>query len=208
MRDDIIALQAVERAGSLEFELTTVPPTRVRLRWSVVADGVARRVVAWELLLGMLAPGAELSNPCPRCGRPHGPVRTTDAAARPAVAYAGGIAVAAVADAGPGTFAIDAELETDPVRDVAGLDGVLGARMNVHLRDWVRAEAALKADGRGLRVDPGVVAVDAVTRTEWRAVVPGGAPVAGWDLDRVPGVVVSAAISGAEAGAPGDPAKP
>ncbi|MGA7147313.1 MAG: chemotaxis protein CheY [Microbacterium sp.] len=162
--------------------------------------------MAWSLLREMLAPGAELSNPCARCGGPHGPVQTTDAAARPAVAYAGTIALSAVAGAGPGSFAIDAEPETDPVRDIVGLAGTLGARADVRLRDWVRVEAALKADGRGLRVDPGGVAVDAVTDVRWRAVVPGGSPVNGWDLSGIPGVMVSAAISAAEEEAPCHPA--
>ena len=80
--------------------------------------------------------------------------------------------------AGPGTFAIDAELETDPVRDAAGLNGILGARSGVRVRDWVRVEAALKADGRGLRVDPG----SSRHRTSGRPRLAGGR--AGWTRDR------------------------
>lgn len=193
-------------SGRLECELPTTPPTRVRLAWRVVASGEARRDVAWDLLRGMLAPGSGLSNPCARCGGPHGPVRTTDASARPAVAYAGRVAVVAVADAGTGAFAIDAEAETDPVRDSAGLGGVLGRRQGVRLRDWVRTEAALKADGRGLRVDPGAVAIVAVGPTAWTAVVPDRPPLEGWDLDGPPGILVSAAVTAAAEAAPADPA--
>lgn len=184
--------------------MTPAPRPRVRLTWATVPAGTPRREVAWSLLRGMLAPGAVLSNPCPRCGGPHGPVRSTDASARPAVAYAGDTAIAAVADAGPGRFAIDAEPEVDAARDAAGLDGVLGSRSGVQLRDWVRVEAALKADGRGLRVDPALVGVTARGGTEWCADVPDGDPVAGWDLDGPPGIVLSAALSGAaQAGAAG-----
>jgi 4'-phosphopantetheinyl transferase len=198
----------VPDAGRIERELATTPPTRLQLAWKVVPSGAARRDVAWDLLREMLAPGAELSNPCARCGGPHGPVRTTDASARPAVAYASGVAVAAVASRGSGTFAIDAEVETEPVRDAAGLNGILGARSGVRLRDWVRVEAALKADGRGLRVDPGTVAVVPVGGQGWQAVVPGGPMIAGWDVDGPPGLVISAAFSEASEAARVDPATP
>lgn len=200
--------RAVPDAGRIERELATTPPTRLQLAWKVVPSGAARRDVAWDLLREMLAPGAELSNPCARCGGPHGPVRTTDASARPAVAYASGVAVAAVASRGSGTFAIDAEVETEPVRDAAGLNGILGARSGVRLRDWVRVEAALKADGRGLRVDPGTVAVVPVGGQGWQAVVAGGPMIAGWDVDGPPGLVISAAFSEASEAARVDPATP
>ena len=200
--------RALPDSGRIERELATAPPTRLQLAWKVVPRGAARRHVAWDLLRDMLAPGAELSNPCARCGGPHGPVRTTDASARPAVAYASGVAVAAVASRGSGTFAIDAEVETDPVRDAAGLNGILGTRSGVRLRDWVRVEAALKADGRGIRVDPGTVAVAPVGGQGWQAVVPGGPVIAGWDVDGPPGLVISAAFTVASEAARVDPATP
>lgn len=195
-----------DRLQPLEYVLPTVPPTRVRLAWRVVPRGMSRREIAWELLRAMLTPGTELVNPCPRCGGPHGPVRTSDASARPAVAYARDIAVAAVADAGRGAFAIDAEVESDRVRDVVGLEGVLGGHRGVLLRDWVRTEASLKADGRGLEVEPGQVTITLVRSAHWRAAVPDGRPVSGWDLDGPPGVLVSAAVSGGAAAAGAHPA--
>ena len=198
--------RALPDSGRIERELATAPATRLQLAWKVVPSGAARRDVAWDLLREMLAPGAELSNPCARCGGPHGPVRTTDASARPAVAYASGVAVAAVASRGSGTFAIDAEVETDLVRDAAGLNGILGTRSGVRLRDWVRVEAALKADGRGIRVDPGTVAVAPVGGQGWQAVVPGGPVIAGWDVDGPPGLVISAAFTEASGAARVDPA--
>jgi len=198
--------RALPDSGRIERELATAPATRLQLAWKVVPSGAARRDVAWDLLREMLAPGAELSNPCARCGGPHGPVRTTDASARPAVAYASGVAVAAVASRGSGKFAIDAEVETDLVRDAAGLNGILGTRSGVRLRDWVRVEAALKADGRGIRVDPGTVAVAPVGGQGWQAVVPGGPVIAGWDVDGPPGLVISAAFTEASGAARVDPA--
>ena len=198
--------RAVPHTGRIELEFPTTLPTRLQLAWRAVPSGNARRDVAWDLLRGMLAPDAELSNPCARCGGPHGPVRTTDASARPAVAYASGVAVAAVASRGPGTFAIDVELETDPVRDAAGLNGILGARSGVRVRDWVRVEAALKADGRGLRVDPGSVAITPVGGLGWQAVVPDGPVITGWDVDGISGLVICAAFSEASEAARVDPA--
>ncbi len=188
----------------LVFDVPLVPPVRVRLAWRAVPRGAPRRETAWDLLRELLPGEAELINPCARCGGPHGPVRVSDASARPAIAYAGGIAVAAVADAGRGGFAIDAEVEAAPARDSAGLEGVLGSGRQVRLRDWVRTEAALKADGRGLQVDPADVTVIAVDGEQWHAVVPGGDPVRGWDLESPAGLLISAAFSGAAGAARAD----
>lgn len=190
----------------LVYSLPTAPPTTVRLAWRSVPPGALRRDAAWELLRRLLAPGSEITNTCARCGGPHGPVRTSDASTRPAIAYAGDVAVVAVAGAGPGSFALDAEVQHDPVRDAAGLDGVLGGLAAPHLREWVRVEAALKADGRGLRVDPGDVAVVPVGVGEWRATVPGGGEVMGWDLNGPPHLLISVAFSAGGEEARDDPA--
>ena len=56
--------------------------------------------MAWDLLRVLLAregwPDAVLSNPCARCGGPHGAVQVSGAPWRAAVSYAGGAAVAAI----------------------------------------------------------------------------------------------------------------
>lgn len=202
MSDGHLTVRALpDRPQALEFSVPLVRPTRIRLAWSPVPADEPRRATAWRLLRELLPSGVGLVNPCSRCGGPHGPVRATDASARLAVAYADGVAVVAVADAGHGGFAIDAEAEVGSARDAAGFDGVLGGRDDVRLRDWVRVEAALKADGRGLRIDPGAVAVTPVDAVEWHARVPGGAPVRGWDLANPAGLLISAGFSGAAGGA-------
>jgi 4'-phosphopantetheinyl transferase len=172
----------------------TGAPTSLRLAWARVPDGGARRSVAWALI-GDLVPGAVLSNPCARCGGDHGPVRIAGAEFEASVAYAGDHAVVAtVSRAEASAVGIDAELVDDPQRDAAGLAGVLGDRP-ADVRAWTRVEAALKAAGRGLRIDPALVDVVG-SAASWTARLPGRAgDLAGVDLDGPRGVVLSAAFA-------------
>lgn len=117
------------------------------------------------LLAGLvepLAPPASrwqvTTGPCQHCGQPHGPVTVLGAAVEVSVSYSEGIVVAAAAaSAEVGRLGVDVEVDRpDPVRDVH-LRGLLGDSPEPALRRWCRVEAVLKADGRGLRVDPGAV---------------------------------------------------
>ncbi|WP_254058254.1 4'-phosphopantetheinyl transferase family protein [Clavibacter michiganensis] len=96
---------------------------------------------------------------CASCGGAHGrPVlggsRALDAL-HASVAHAGGLVVVAVSPDGP--IGIDAEPR--------GREAPLGTT----LAEWVRVEAVLKTDGRGLLVDPSLVRVegDATGMTAW-----------------------------------------
>lgn len=196
-----------------------------------VMQRAARRQAAWGLLRGLLAGAGHedpvLSNPCPRCGGPHGPVLLAEADGTPlpwlaGVAYAGGYAVAAVHPRGAGAgavtaFAIDAEPLVDAVRDAAG--GAPGGILR-----WVRTEAVLKARARGLRIDPADVEIAEAQTADvdladlapgwWRARVAGaparfvGAEPSGALVP--PGILVSVALSRdpAAAAASGRPAMP
>jgi len=181
-----------------------VNPAGVQLAWAAVPPDEPRRETAWRLLRSLLPAGAELSNPCPRCGRPHGPVRVSGADALASVSYAGTIAVVGVADTALfQAFGIDAEAEYDGNRDAAGFGGILGPG-RASLREWTRVEAALKADGRGLRVDPASVVVGERGAEDsagygWDAVVPDGATFAGWDASVPAGILVSVAVRPREA---------
>lgn len=172
----------------------------LRLAWArVPAARPDRRTVAWALLRGLLAdagsPHAVLTNPCPRCGGPHGPVRVNDERWFAAVTYAGASAIVGIHPrAGAAGFALDAEPLHDSVREAAG--GVAGG-----LRRWVRVEAALKATGLGLRVDPASVHVAARDDgTDWSAAVPDAArqsvvTARGQDLScGPPGILLCAAL--------------
>lgn len=169
----------------------------VRLAWAPVPPGTPRRETAWATLRSLLPDGVELTQVCSRCGGPHGPIAVAGAPARVSVAYAGVFAIVAVADERVvSALGIDAELEVDPVRDAAGLAGVLGPGSSPSVRAWTRVEAALKADGRGLRVDPARVRVDG-DGEGWSAHVDGGGVFAGWDATGPDGVLVSVAVRAA-----------
>jgi 4'-phosphopantetheinyl transferase len=160
-----------------------------------VPAAVPRRDVAWALLREMLPAGAQLHNPCARCSGQHGAVVVEDAPFAVSVSYAGGLAVAAVVPLGGGVTAIgvDAEPDLDPRRDAVGLRGVLGGDRDVAVREWTRVEAALKADGRALQVDPAGVQVVG-TPDSWTARVPGSGEFNGWDAAAPPGVTISVAV--------------
>lgn len=124
---------------------------------------------------------------CPDCGAPHGRpvVMGPDAAKtiRVSLAYAGTAIVAAVSV--ESAIGVDAELRStgttpdaarrdaarrEAVRSISGTDS---DSVDPLIR-WTRIEAVLKADGRGLRVDPSAVAFIADT-DRLRATVAGGA---------------------------------
>ncbi|GAB3584036.1 hypothetical protein GCM10027406_29730 [Leifsonia lichenia] len=87
---------------------------------------------------------------CPDCGGEHGRpvVMAPDAATavRVSLAHAGGVTVAAALVGG--SVGVDAEPRTPRTQ---------AQRTEDELRQWTRIEAVLKADGRGLRVDPAAV---------------------------------------------------
>ena len=103
------------------------------------------------------------------------------------VSYAAGWAVVAV-DAAGRHIGVDAV-----AADAGGLERVLPAGHGA--REWARIEAVLKADGRGVTVDPSRVHLDHgnACGADWTARVDDGTPVAGWDVPGPPGVRVSVA---------------
>lgn len=94
------------------------------------------------------------TGPCPHCGGAHGPVVVHGDLARASVAYAPGLVVAAVGSV--------ARLGVDVVDGRPGprwddLGRLLRVAPGLAGRRWAQVEAVLKADGRGLRVDPAEV---------------------------------------------------
>lgn len=169
-----------------------------RIAWREVPASADRREVSRALLTELAGEPLELVQRCARCGAEHhGALRVAGPGPQVSVAYAVSrtgaptLAVAAVA-VGGAAIGVDAEYAVDAVRDAAGVGALLGPAGG-GIRGWVRVEAALKADGRGLGVDPADVRVRALGR-RWRAHVPGRAlPVRGRDVAAPPGVLISVA---------------
>jgi len=100
------------------------------------------------------------SRPCPRCGVRHSGVEVTGVPVVAGVSYAPGLVVAAVAPRRRvGRLGIDVELDASDATRSRDLQRLLGPSRVPPLRRWTRIEAILKADGRGLLVDPADVAV-------------------------------------------------
>ncbi len=147
---------AGERRGTALGLLTAAEASRFAV------DPTPERFLAGRMLLRELA--AELTGlplesitvtaACPDCGREHGRPRADGVFV--SLSHAGEFVIAAARTAAP--VGVDAErrdvgLAADrlaAIRLVAGGDGV---------EHWTRVEAVLKADGRGLRVDPAAVRI-------------------------------------------------
>ena len=93
---------------------------------------------------------------CPDCGGSHGrpEVHGRDDL-HVSLARTPGFVVAGISSAGP--IGIDAELVAGSPERAPAVGALTGIQS---LRHWTRVEAVLKADGRGLRVDPALVQVD------------------------------------------------
>lgn len=160
-------------------------PGGVRVAWRAVPPGADRRAVSRSLLTELL-PGARVSARCARCGGDHGRVRVSGVDATASVSYANGWAVVAVRR-GDDRVGIDAV-----AADATGLERVLP---EADAQAWARVEAALKADGRGLAVDPGRVRITERGRGEWDWTIDATAASVGFDVEGPPGVVVSVAVA-------------
>ncbi|MDJ1114891.1 hypothetical protein [Microbacterium dauci] len=161
------------------------------LAWCEV-DGDRRatsRALLNEVLEALGAADATVVTRCDHCGSSdHGRPRTADGAHVVSVAYAADLAVVAAAPAST-VRAIGVDAEAGPDRQMPDLAGLFAPRHPPTLREWTRIEATLKADGRGLRVEPREVRLDGMTAT-----VPDGPIVELFDVEAIENVVVSLAI--------------
>jgi len=119
-------------------------------------------------LLGELQPGVvpQLdATTCPHCSGPHGPVSVEGPAVVVGLAHADGLVVAAVATTSRVTaLGLDAERDAVGAAErLADLVKLIGGSPATALRRWTQIEAVLKADGRGLRVPPEQVRIEAET---------------------------------------------
>lgn len=135
--------------------LSTMPPDRQRA--FTTARALLRRVVGARL--GLPPSEVSLAARCDRCAGPHGPVTVVGHDLEVSVSRPGPLVAVAVGSGG--RLGVDVE-EVDRVAR-APLGRVLpvaGASDDDVARSWVRREAALKAVGAGLRLDPGTVRID------------------------------------------------
>ena len=159
-------------------------PAEVRLAWRRVPAGEHRRSISRALLTELL-PGAAFVSRCASCGGDHGRIRVVGTDAAVSVSYTDGWAFA-VAGLGGACLGLDAVPAA-----AAGLERVLPRG---DARSWARVEAVLKADGRGLAVDPARVRVRASTESgSWHARIDDDLPLAGWDVPGPPGVILAVA---------------
>lgn len=145
-----------------------------------LVDGLFPDAIGWSVGTGV----------CGRCGQVHGPVELVGVPAVAGVSYARGLVVAAVAPSGTvGRLGVDVELDAADTTRTRDLERLLGRSREPVLRRWTRIEAVLKADGRGLLVEPGDVRLHGRT-----ASIAGNKTVYRFaDVDGPPGYVISLA---------------
>jgi 4'-phosphopantetheinyl transferase len=129
----------------------------VRVGWCRVDAGLTRRAVADALITRLAGEAGAITRSCPRCGSAtHGRPVVEAADVHASVSYAGEWVLVAIGDAGRvGAVGLDAE----PRARGAALRGVITPGRRTSLRRWTRVEAVLKADGRGLWLDPARVRI-------------------------------------------------
>jgi 4'-phosphopantetheinyl transferase len=158
------ALDSLSGAERARFE--DLVPARAD---AFLAGRALLRQVAGELL-GIEPVAVPLVARCPECGREHGRPILAGTDLRVSLAHASSsVAVAASWGAAVG---IDLEPLAGRVERLDAIEALTGVRS---LRHWTRLEAVLKADGRGLRVDPGAVRVTEVADGITAAIAGGSA---------------------------------
>jgi len=127
---------------------------------------------------------------CRRCGKRHGPVELTGVRAVASVSYTRGLVVAALAPSDTvRRLGVDVERDEVDASRVRDLEQLIGSAHDPALRRWTRIEAVLKADGRGLLVDPADVTFDTGTAT----ILGAGTSYSVTDVDGPAGFVLSLA---------------
>ncbi len=179
----------------------------VRVAWQAIPRERGRRDVADALvarLAGSDGDPVTVGRRCERCGASsHGRPLVIGAPVHASISYAGDLVVAAVADACRVlALGIDAERVSRVRR--GDLRGVITPGHRTSLRRWTRVEAVLKADGRGLSIEPERVRIERSVRGVHGSIAGEGTGTAAGALDIRPrllrvrgprGVVISLAIA-------------
>lgn len=155
-----VALSWADSSADLPPDVA-LDPAQARRRAGMPAARAASFATGRHLLAGLaarLAPGEAFAvdSTCATCGEDHGRPRSVGAPLVLSVAYAGTLVVAAAALRGEvEAVGVDVERAGGVAPDLAALF----PRGAPDLAGWTRLEAVLKADGRGIRVDPSTVEV-------------------------------------------------
>ena len=142
------ALAMISRVERRRYETT---PT-ARQSGFLAGRLLLRRLVAE--LTGVEVADVQLTAVCPDCGGPHGRPVAPGTGLHLSLTHGADAVVAAASDRPVG---IDAEAAIAPAAVLADIGSLTGHAL---LLRWTRTEAILKADGRGLRVDPAHVVID------------------------------------------------
>jgi len=97
----------------------------------------------------------QITATCPDCGGPHGRPFVEGSELHIGLSHSATATVAVASWDAP--VGVDVEEAATPPAAVAAIATLTGEASLLH---WTRVEAVLKADGRGLRVDPASVVVD------------------------------------------------
>ncbi len=136
------------------------------LRLDELAPELRDRFVVGRLLIHALVASlfpqavdwSVVAGACRRCGRLHAGVQLEGVPACASVSYAADLVVVAVAPTSQvSRLGVDVEFGVAEISRVEELRRALGASTEPILRRWTRVGAVLKADGRGLLIDPGSV---------------------------------------------------
>lgn len=146
------------RRGAAVAELT--PPERARYE---AAGGAAEAFLSGRVLLrslvteltGMPPAAIRISARCPDCRGPHGAPVVEDCALFVNISHCPGAIVAVASWHG----AVGVDVEQTPAAESA-IEAIEALTGTADLRQWTRLEAVLKADGRGLRIDPAAVTIN------------------------------------------------
>ncbi|CAN5287777.1 hypothetical protein BH11ACT4_BH11ACT4_21930 [soil metagenome] len=150
-----------ERAGQLRA-LSALELDRYRSAGDRAEAFLAGRMLLRALaaeLTGVAAADIRIAARCPDCGGPHGRPVIEGSRLHVGLAHCPTAVVAAASWDGP--IGIDVEQSPGSPEAVAAIGALTGL---ADLRHWTRVEAVLKADGRGLRVDPAAVSVNESAR--------------------------------------------
>lgn len=157
---------------------------------------LAGRALIRALVQSIRGPGQVLiDSRCHRCGGEHDRPRTADVSL--SVSHSGDLVAVAIA---AGTVRLGVDIEAQSAADrVSELGSLFRDGAAPDLAGWTRLEAAVKADGRGLEVDPSAVIMHDRPRDVhprvWSAALPGGVTrIEVVTLSGPPGHVLSVAL--------------